>query len=107
MRVMRPDTFVRRNPSIVFQRLAADGGGVLLHLDTEVSHNLNEVGVVVWDLLESPTTVRDLAERFCARFDEGAEAARHDVLGFLDALAERDLILTMPPGPEERPEFSD
>lgn len=90
---MESDTLVRRNSSIVFQRFAADGGGVLLHLETDAYHNLNATGVLVWDLLENPLRVSDLADRFCARFEEDGETARDDLLAFLEELVERDLIV--------------
>lgn len=104
---MRLDTLVRRNPRIVFQRLAADGGGVLLHLETDAYHNLNVTGVLVWDLLENPMRVGDLADRFSARFEEDGETARADLLAFLDELAERNLVLLNGSGVEETPELAD
>lgn len=104
---MRPGTVVRRNPSIVFQRLAADGGGVLLHLDSDAYHNLNAVGVLVWELIERPTPVSDLAEQFCATFDQDAESAHADLLRFLDELVERNLILAVRAGPDGEQGFTE
>ena len=47
-------TLLRRNPRVESRSMGEGEGGVLLHLDTAAYHGLNEVGVLIWSLLEEP-----------------------------------------------------
>lgn len=60
--------------------------------DLESIFVLNEVGSHIWHLLGSPVTVDDLVRAVIAKFDVKADAARADVLAFLDDLSSRRLV---------------
>ena len=47
-------TILRRNPRVEYRGMGEREGGVLLHLDTAAYHGLNEVGALIWRLLEQP-----------------------------------------------------
>lgn len=53
---------------------------------------LNRTGTSLWEALERPSTVGELAARLEREFGIDAECARADVAAFVDRLAERDLI---------------
>lgn len=89
------DSTVRRNPEVVARGLAEQEGGVLLHLETGAYHGLNQVGLLIWELLEGDHTVADLIEGVRARIEGGPPGLEQDVVGFLDSARERDLILVV------------
>lgn len=69
-----------------------DGELVLLHPEKETYFGLNETGVLIWEELETPTTVEELESRLTSEYEiSDAEAAR-TTRAFLDRLWAEDLI---------------
>jgi hypothetical protein len=60
--------------------------------DLEAIYTLNDVGSRVWDLLESPTSTRQIAARIAAEYDVSAETAVRDVAEFVAALRAAGLV---------------
>ena len=61
--------------------------------DLESIFVLNEVGSLVWNLLQrSPVSVDDLVRAVVAEFDVKADVAAVDVAAFLDDLSSRRLV---------------
>ncbi len=85
-------TTVRRHPSVVAQDLAEGEGAVLLQLDSGQYHSLNPVGQAVWDLLDSERTVATLVTELRELIEEPSDSLQDDVLKFLEAASERDLV---------------
>jgi hypothetical protein len=75
----------RRSPT-VFTPLD-DGTGVLLNLDTLLYFSLNHTGAVLWQQIEEgkATTLDDLVQIACTRF----EIAEQEVRPFISEFAER------------------
>ena len=90
---MNPDTVVARNARVVHRRLGAGDGGVLLHLDTAAYHGLNDVGTVVWELLEEPRTLEALIAGVRERFGDPPATVDDDVTTFVNDLVARDLLV--------------
>ncbi len=82
---------VRRRSGVVHRRLG-DERAVLLDLDTAGYFGLNSVGAVVWELLETPSTLSELAERLRSRCDDPPEGIDGDVSAFVAALRSRGLV---------------
>lgn len=53
---------------------------------------LNEVGALLWELLEAPATAEDLGRQLVARYEVSLEQAQADVAGFVNLLASKGLI---------------
>jgi hypothetical protein len=60
--------------------------------DLDAIFTLNEVGSHIWHLIENPTTVQAIVESVLREFEVSADRAEHDVVEFLDRLAESGLI---------------
>jgi hypothetical protein len=88
--VIEPGTRVTRNERAVHRELAS-GGGVLLHLDTAAYHGVNEIGALIWSLLDGDP-VADVARRLEKELRETPPSLVDDVQEFVEALAERDLV---------------
>jgi hypothetical protein len=68
--------------------------------DLDAIFTLNEVGSLVWELTDTPTTVHIIAEEIARTFDVAPDRAERDVVEFLGKLEEAGLIrpLNEPPG---------
>jgi Coenzyme PQQ synthesis protein D (PqqD) len=81
-----------KNENVAFRRLAAGEGGVLLHLETGEYHGINEVGCLIWELVDGDRTTEQVA----VALRDGVEDPPDDLLGvvvsFLTSLEERDLV---------------
>ena len=93
------DTAVSRNPRAAFRKLGEGGGGVILHLDTAEYHGVNEIGSLVWSLLEAgQRTFDSLVESLRADIENPPEDLSKDISEFLEGLQQRDLVVLGKPG---------
>jgi hypothetical protein len=84
-------TVLRKNPQVVYRALAGEGG-VLLHLESGAYHGLNEVGTLIWGLLDEERTLDQLVAELRERLLDPPEDLRGEVERFLADLRERDLL---------------
>jgi hypothetical protein len=91
-----PTTRIRRNPDVVFRSLEAEQGGVLLHLQSGGYHGLNQVGSLIWGLIENDTRFSDLVDGVRAETEDAPVSVEEDVSGFVDDLSARDLVQLTP-----------
>jgi hypothetical protein len=91
-----PTTRIRRNPDVVFRSLEDEQGGVLLHMQSGEYHGLNELGSLIWGLIESETSFSGLVEGVRAETEDAPASVEQDVSGFIDDLSARDLVQLTP-----------
>jgi hypothetical protein len=89
--VLVSSTVVRRNERVEYRSLGDGEGGVLLHLSTAAYHGVNEIGAMIWTLLDG-ITVQQLLDEMRARLTSAPPSLEQDVEEFLQELAERDLV---------------
>lgn len=87
-----PQTTVRRKPDVVFRALQEGEGGVLLHLLSGEYHGLNQLGCVVWGLIETDRRFGDLVGDVRGQLDEEPDSLQQDISTFLEGLRDRDLV---------------
>jgi len=87
------DTKIRRNPDVVFRQLEEEQGGVLLHLLTGDYHGLNDLGSMIWRLIEQETTFADVVAGIRAQAQDVPDTVDREVSDFLEQLSERDLVI--------------
>lgn len=95
--VIPPDTVIRPGERAVYRALA-EGGGVVLHLDSAAYHGLTRVGAVIWELMGPGITFGALLGELQARLDDAPPELAADVTEFLRKLEERDLATLEPAG---------
>ncbi len=67
--------------------------------DLEAIYTLNEMGSLIWKLLDGRTSTQHIATTICETYDVTHDAACHDVNEFLNALEAAGLVaLSMPHG---------
>lgn len=83
---------IRRSARIVFRRLEAGAGGVLLHLDSGEYRHVNETGALIWNLLEASPTLDELLVAVRGVVSNAPANLDEEVTRFLEALQERGMI---------------
>jgi Coenzyme PQQ synthesis protein D (PqqD) len=84
-------SLIRKNPQVVYRSLA-DEGGVLLHLESGQYHGLNEMGRLIWGLLNEDTTLESLVADLREHLLDPPDDLSREVERFLTDLRERDLL---------------
>ena len=94
-RTWRPnvaDDTIRRSPRIVFRRLEAGAGGVLLHLDSGDYRHVNETGALIWTLLEASPSLDELLIAIRGVVPNPPADLGEEVQSFLGSLESRGLV---------------
>jgi hypothetical protein len=82
---------IRKNPQVVYRALAGEGG-VLLHLESGAYHGLNEVGTLIWSLLDDEKTFDQLLAELRDQLVDPPDDLSGEVERFLADLRKRDLL---------------
>jgi hypothetical protein len=90
--MLHSDTVIRRNPRVAHRELG-DEGSVLLHLDSTAYHGLNPIGTFVWHTIGEGTTLDALLGHLGTELKDAPDDLRYEIVEFLSALSERELIL--------------
>jgi Coenzyme PQQ synthesis protein D (PqqD) len=85
-------TTLARNESVAFRRLAEGEGGVLLQLESGEYHGINEVGCLIWELLDGERTVQGLVAAVAEGVEDPPRDLHDQVITFLESLQERGLV---------------
>jgi hypothetical protein len=89
---IEPSSRSVRNENVAFRRLAAGEGGVLLHLESGEYHGINEVGCLIWELLDGERTVEAVAVALRDDIEDAPPDLVDEVIVFLDSLHARGLV---------------
>jgi hypothetical protein len=65
---------------------------VILGLAGEEYYSLKEVGAAIWEMIETPRTVRKIRAAILARYAVEPECCERDLLAVLQELADEGLI---------------
>jgi hypothetical protein len=83
---------IRRNEDVVYRDLTAGDGAVLLHVPSGAYHGLNDIGSLIWSLIDGDRTRDDIVRELRARVDDSPGEIVNDVDEFLEDLRQRNLI---------------
>ena len=85
-----PHATVVRNPDPLSADV--DGEVVVLSVDSGKYYNMNEVGSLIWALVERPISVGDLIERLVVEFEVERDTCLEEVQAFLRELHADGLV---------------
>mgnify|MGYP006281803067 FL=1 len=91
MQNITDETIVKRNPEMLASEI--DGEKVMMSMDKGEYFGLNTVGSRIWELIEEEIEVNDLIGKMLEEFDVESSACKEDVIGFLNELNEKGLIV--------------
>ncbi|MGI8501484.1 MAG: PqqD family peptide modification chaperone [Hassallia sp.] len=76
------------------EQISSDLGGeaVILNLKTGVYHGLNEVGALIWTLIQEPKPVRDIKQILLQEYEVEPQQCDRDLKALLEDLLAAGLI---------------
>jgi hypothetical protein len=89
--MLDPSTTILRSDRVEYRSLGDGEGGVLLHLDTAAYHGVNEVGALIWTLIEG-ITFQELLHELRARLSDIPPGFEEDIADFIEDLIDRNLV---------------
>lgn len=84
---------VCRSPRAACKELADGSGAVVLHLETGAYHGLDQIGTLIWNLLEEDRQFDELLEILRQMVEDPPPHLADDVEAFLRELELRDLVV--------------
>lgn len=88
------NTRVSQKPEVITSEI--DGETVMMNIGTGRYIGLNSVGSRIWQLLEQPSTTREIIEVLSDEYHVSEEMCRKDVLEYIQELYESKLITLIP-----------
>ena len=92
---MSPDTVVVANPDAMTSSVGIET--VILHFTAGTYFGLDEVGTRIWQLVQTPRSVREIRDTLLEEYDVEEERCERAVHSLLASLAEHGLITTDAP----------
>jgi hypothetical protein len=90
MRSLTPATLVTRKPDLLAADM--DGDVVMMSIAQGAYYGIGGVGPRVWELLATPSSVRDLTAVICAEFAVDETTCGTDIQAFVEQLMAHDLV---------------
>ncbi len=90
MREIDMSTVYRTSSEAMASKLGSET--VLLHLGSGTYFGMDEVGTLVWQLLDEGLTPKQICNRVAETFDEVPDTVGDDILAFLEQLVSQKLI---------------
>ena len=84
------ETTLRRTDRVVYGDVP--GETVLLDVDADIALRLNSTGAWIWEQLEQPQPVAQLARGLAGRFEIDEGRALDDVIAFAREMTRRELL---------------
>ncbi len=91
----RPNCRYRQNPRTAFRRM--DGRGVLIVIDRQKLHALNEVGTRVWELADD-RSLEKIVDQITCEFEVDQARARSEVRSFIEEMLQFGALQISPEG---------
>ena len=73
-------------------------------VDLESIYSMDQVGSLIWQLIDERMSVDEIVEAVCASYEVGREQAANDVREFLDTLQAAGLIRSAGAADADKPE---
>ena len=89
--MLNPTNRLRPNKEEVAAKVI-DGEAVLINLSNGVYYSMDEVGALVWELVEHNYSLEEMVSTICARYDVTPEQAQGDVERLAAELLEENLL---------------
>ena len=94
-------TKLSRSSKIVVSKdvVSCDLGGetAMLEMKEGVYYGLNEIGTVIWELIQKPITIQEVVDKILEEYEVDEETCYGDVVELLEQMLENKLIETVEP----------
>ena len=85
------DTIIQRNNEILTSDL--DGEKVMMSIQFGEYYGLGKTGSFIWDHIEEPIKIKNLVYLITSKYDIDETKCLADIIPFLNALLEKQLII--------------
>jgi len=85
-------TIIERNPDL--HKSEIDGKVVLMSMTNGSYYGLNPTGSKIWELLESPRSIKEVVEKLTELYNISFDDCKKDLLPYLQELISEKLIKT-------------
>jgi hypothetical protein len=75
-----------------------DGEAIIINLGNGFYYSMDQVGALIWELIEAQHSVEEMAGAIIARYEVSAEQAHADVARLLADLCRENLVVALPDG---------
>lgn len=90
--MLTPHSRFRPNTEEVAAKVM-DGEAILINLSNGVYYSMDQVGGVIWELVEGQHSVEEMVATLSARYEVSVEQAQADVERLVKELVEENLVL--------------
>lgn len=87
---IKENSIISRQTDIVFNKL--DDEIVMMSIKNAEYYGLDNIGSRIWEIIEKPTSLKQLLELLLNEFDVNEEKCKSDVIEFLVALEKKNII---------------
>ncbi|MGE5458834.1 MAG: lasso peptide biosynthesis PqqD family chaperone [Methanobacterium sp.] len=85
------DTVISKTEELVLAEL--DGKVVMMSIENGQYYGLDEVGSIIWEMMNEPVQVKDVIARLVQEYEVTQEECEKDVLAFLKKMHDKKLII--------------
>jgi hypothetical protein len=99
--MMKLDDVVKKSDQVVTRMI--EGDMVIIPLTADIGehdeelYTLNKIGQVIWEKLDGNMSLMAIAHELAQEYSEPIQSIQKDVLGFIDELANRKIVLPLNP----------
>jgi len=68
------------------------GEAIVLNMKSGVYFGMDEVGALIWSLLEKPRTIGEIRDAILEEYDVDSDSCDRDLMSFLDSLQTAGLV---------------
>lgn len=86
------ESLLQRNPAVMYAPLG-EKEAVLMSVQAGHYFSLDEVGRRVFELLETPQTLRALCSSLCSEFEVSSPVCEQELTGFVDELLANGVLI--------------
>lgn len=84
------DKYVTRSDKTAFRII--DGDAVIMTLENNILHALNEVGSRIWELSDGSMTLREIIEAINSEYEVDYEESKADCISFVEELRNKHML---------------
>jgi hypothetical protein len=90
--MLSPDTHLRLNEEEVAAKVI-DGEAIMINLSNGVYYSMDEVGGLIWEMIEGRYSLQEMVAEIIARYDVSPRQAQADVERLVGELFEENLVM--------------
>jgi len=70
-----------------------DEEAIMMNINTGEYHNINEIGNMIWELLESPISFEMICQAIMETYEVSQEVCEAEVMRFIQELLDKKLVV--------------